>query len=71
MSTDDRISIPGIVKGGVVVPQNDSLLPDGAHVEIIIEPTNVSPELEAELRQWDRASDEAWEMIDAWEKEDQ
>ncbi len=71
MSTDDRISVPGVVKGGVVVPQNDVLLPDGAHVEIVIEPSSMSPELKAELREWDRASEEAWDMMNAWEKEGQ
>jgi len=63
--------IPGIVKNGVVVPQNDTPLPDGAHVGIIISPPDVPPALETELGQWDKASDEAWAMIDQWEAEEQ
>jgi len=62
-----RLVIPGIVKNGVVVPQNDTPLPDGARVDILIRPTDMTPALEAELDQWDKASDEAWAMIDQWE----
>jgi hypothetical protein len=46
-------------------------LPDGAHVEIVIEPPFVTPELREELTAWDKASDEAWAMIDRWEEENQ
>ena len=67
----ERFVIPGIVKNGVVVPQNDTPLPDGARVDILISPTDVTPALESELDQWDKASDEAWAMIDAWEAEEQ
>jgi hypothetical protein len=67
----ERVVIPGIVKNGVVVPQNDTPLPDGAHVEILLSPAEVPPELQAELAQWDKASDEAWAMIDEWEAEEQ
>jgi hypothetical protein len=56
----DRVVIPGIVKNGMVVPQNDIPLPEGAHVDILITLTDVTPELKAELDQWDKASDEAW-----------
>jgi predicted DNA-binding antitoxin AbrB/MazE fold protein len=63
----ERFVIPGIVKNGVVVPLNDVPLPDGARVDILIYPTDVTPELEGEWGQWDKASDEAWAMIDRWE----
>jgi predicted DNA-binding antitoxin AbrB/MazE fold protein len=66
----ERFVIPGIVKNGVVVPQNDTPLPDGARVDILISPADVTPALEAELDQWDKASDEAWAMIDRWEAEE-
>jgi hypothetical protein len=66
----ERLVIPGIVKNGVVVLQNDTPLPDGTRVDILISPTDVTPELEAELDQWDKASDEAWAMIDRWEAEE-
>ena len=67
----ERVVIPGIVKNGVIVPQNDTPLPDGAHVEIVLSPAEVPPELQSELAQWDEASDEAWAMIDEWEAEEQ
>ena len=70
MSTDNPTSIPGIVKNGVIVPQTKSELPEGAHVEIILEPRSVPAKLQNELDAWDRASDEAWAMIDKWEADE-
>ena len=70
MSTEDRLSIPGIVQDGVIIPASDSALPDGAHVEIVLQRSGISAELSAELRAWDSASDEAWNMIEAWESEE-
>ena len=67
----ERVVIPGIVKNGMVVPQTDTPLPDGAHVDILIGPADVTPELKSELDQWDKASDEAWAMIEQWEAEEQ
>jgi hypothetical protein len=45
----ERIVIPGIVKNGMVVPQNDTPLPDGAHVDILMSPADVTPDLKSEL----------------------
>jgi hypothetical protein len=67
----ERLVIGGIVKGGVVVPEGNAKLPEGARVEIVISPADVSPELKAELDAWERAGDEAWAMIDSWEQEAQ
>ena len=67
----ERLVIPGIVKNGLVVPQSDTPLPDGAHVDILLGPTDMPPALQAELEQWEKASDEAWAMIDEWEAEEQ
>ena len=67
----ERVVIPGIVKNGMVIPQNDTPLPDGAHVAILIDPEDVTPELKSELERWDKASDEAWAMIEQWEAEEQ
>jgi hypothetical protein len=39
-----RLVIPGIVKNGLVVPQNDTPLPEGAHVDILIGPAEMPPE---------------------------
>jgi hypothetical protein len=66
-----RLVIPGIVKNGLVVRQNDIPLPEGAHVDILIGAAEVTPALQAECDQWEQASDEAWAMIDRWEAEAQ
>jgi hypothetical protein len=55
----ERATIPGIVKNGMVIPKNDTSLPEGAHVDIILGPADVTPELQAEWEQWDKASDAA------------
>jgi hypothetical protein len=65
-----RVVIPGIVKNGLVVPQNDTPLPEGTHVDILMGPAEMIPELQAELAQWEQASDEAWAMLNQWETED-
>jgi hypothetical protein len=66
----ERVVIPGIVKNGMVVPQNDTPLPDGARVGILVGPADVTPELQSEWDQWDKVSDEAWAMIEQWEAEE-
>lgn len=70
MSTDIRI-IPGIVRNGIVVPQSGSELPDGAHVNIVLQPADMPQELKEELAAWQRAGDQAWQLIDKWEAEGQ
>jgi len=65
-----RLVIPEIVKNGLVVPQHDTPLPEGARVDILIGPAEMTAELQAELAQWEQASDEAWTMIDQREAED-
>jgi hypothetical protein len=60
----ERLVIPGLVKNGIVVPQNDTPLPDGAHVDIILGAADVTPSLQVEFDQWEQASDEAWAIID-------
>jgi hypothetical protein len=65
-----RVVIPGIVKNGLVVPQTDTPLPEGAHVDILIGAADVTPALQSEYDQWEKVSDEAWVMIDQWEAED-
>ena len=62
-------TVPGIVRNGVVVPQFDSALPEGIQVDILVRQADMTPESEAELDRWHKASDEAWEMIDRWEAE--
>ena len=64
-----QTGIPGIVRNGVVVPQTKQALPEGAHVEIRLEPTDMPESLLSEIRSWDEASDESWSFIDSLESE--
>ena len=66
-----RTVIRGVVKNGLVVPQGATPLPEGAAVDIVISQSTISTEAQAEFEAWERASDEAWTMIDQWEREDQ
>ena len=42
----EQMVIPGIVQHGIVVPQSDTPLPDGARVGILLEPAEVTPQLQ-------------------------
>jgi hypothetical protein len=61
--------IPGIVRNGVVVPQTNQALPEGAHVEIRLEPADMPQSLLREIQSWELASDESWGLIDEFEAE--
>jgi hypothetical protein len=58
------ITIAGVVKDGVVVPQ--SPLPEGAAVEILLtqESPEVPPELQEELAAWQQASANALALVE-------
>jgi len=58
------ITIAGIVKNGVVVP--NSPLPEGASVEIHLNEAvlEVPPELQQELAAWQRASANALDLVE-------
>lgn len=71
MSTNQQCSIPGIVKNGVIVPQIDHPLPEGSHVEIVLDARSLPRELTDEIAAWDRASDEAWQWIDEMESKEE
>jgi predicted DNA-binding antitoxin AbrB/MazE fold protein len=64
-----QTGIPGIVRNGVVVPQTKQTLPEGAHVEILIEPAIMPESLLEEINLWDEVSDESWRKIDTLELE--
>ena len=66
----ERVVFSGIVRGGVVVPEGELLLPEGSQVEIVFPFNRISPELEAEFEAWDRAGTDSWAMIDKWEAEE-
>jgi hypothetical protein len=54
----ERIVISGIVKNGLVVPENKAPLPEGARVEIVLASPE-TPKPQAEFGAWERASEEA------------
>jgi hypothetical protein len=66
----ERVVIPGVVKDGLVVPQGHAPLPEGAQVEIVIPSPELTPELRAEFEAWEQAGDEAWALIDQWERKE-
>jgi hypothetical protein len=68
--TPERVVIPGVVRNGVVVPRGNAALPEGAEVEITLTPPTLPAEFQAEMDDWERLGDEAWRMIDQWERED-
>ena len=68
----ERVVLHGVVRGGVVVPEETFDLPEGARVEITLAalpPDDAQGELAAETAAWERASDNAWALIEGWEKE--
>lgn len=66
----ERTIIPGIVKNGLVVPQGDIPLPEGASVEIVLPGSALSHQEQEEFDSWEQASDEAWGLIEQWEREE-
>jgi hypothetical protein len=69
----ERVVISGLVKNGVVVPQGPNQLQEGTLVAIVVPPPSpeLASELLTELDAWERVSDEAWALIDQWEREEQ
>ncbi len=65
----ERIVINGIVKNGIVIPEEGVKLPEGIQVEIVFVSPAVTAELKAELEAWDRMGDESWAIIDQWEQD--
>ena len=62
--------VKGVVKNGIVIPAKDAALPEGADVEIVLLSAPLPPEMQAEFAEWERASDEAWSLIDRLEEEE-
>ena len=63
-------ALKGIVRDGVVVFESPTKLPEGTEVEVIVAPLPFTPEEQAEFDDWQGLRDDAWAMIDEWEKED-
>ena len=60
----------GAVKNGVIVPEEGVNLPEGALVMFVVQPLEFTDEERKEFEGWEHLGDEAWAMIDEWEKED-
>jgi hypothetical protein len=61
--------IPGVVRGGVVVFDRPTKLPEGTKVQVTVPLLEFTPEERAEFEAWEKLSDEAWSQIDWGEGE--
>jgi hypothetical protein len=68
MSAPDVIR--GVVRGGVIVFEAPYPLPDGTEVEFTVTRHVFTAEEQTEFEAWDKLGDEAWAMIEKWEKEE-
>ncbi len=59
----------GVVRNGVIVPDEVVHLPEGTPVKFVVKSIEFTQEERAELAEWDQLGDKAWAMIDEWEKE--
>jgi hypothetical protein len=67
MNTTPTI-IPGVVRGGLIVPEGAPSLPEGTRVTIVVPADQIPEELRDEFAAWERAGDEAWAWIDEFER---
>ena len=56
--------LTGTVKDGVIVLDGDVQLPEGTKVRVEILEATLSLTPEEEFSEWERASDEAWALIE-------
>lgn len=72
----NKLVVTGIIKNGVVVPEGELPLPEGTKVDIVFPPgyDELPQEFWEELEMWERASDEALELVERmaqeWEREE-
>jgi hypothetical protein len=66
----EQTMLHGIVKNGVIVPDDGVRLPEGAQVKFVVQSLEFTPEERAEFEAWEQLSDEAWEQIDWGDEED-
>jgi hypothetical protein len=62
--------IRGFVRGGVVVFDPPTVLPEGTEVQVTIPIVPFTPEEKAEFEEWDKLSDEAFKMITDLERQE-
>ncbi len=54
----------GVVRNGVIVPEDGVSLPEGTEVEFNVRTLEFTPEERAEFEAWNRLSEKAWKWID-------
>lgn len=64
------VRLRGVVRNGVIVPVNGVALVEGAEVEFEVLPLPFSPKEREEFAPWEAMGDDAWAMIDEWEREE-
>jgi hypothetical protein len=64
-------TVTGVVMNGIVVP--NSPLPEGARVEIYLDPSSIEmePELKEELMAWQQGNAEALALVERLAQEDE
>jgi hypothetical protein len=68
--TTGPATLRGIVRGGVIVLEGPAALPEGTEVTVTVPAAVIPAELRAEFAEWERASDEAWALIEDLERQD-
>ena len=68
--SEHTMTVRGVVRNGVVVLNPPAALPEGAEVEVGVLPTEFTPEERAEFETWDRASAEAFRVIEDLERQE-
>lgn len=63
-------TLKGVVRDGVVVFETPTKLAEGTEVEVVVAPLPFTPEEQADWEAWQGLRDDAWAMIDEWEKEE-
>jgi hypothetical protein len=61
--------IRGVVRGGVVVIDPPTKIPEGTEVQVTVPLLEFTPEERADFEAWEKLSDEAWSQIDWGEGE--
>ncbi len=62
--------LEGVVRDGVVVPDDTTGLNNGDRVRIVLAGIDLPASLEEELAAWNLAGTDAWKMVDKWEKDE-
>lgn len=69
MPTVGSAIISGVVRDGVIVPDESGLLIEGARVGIVLPARGIRAEVEAEFAAWDQVGADSWALTAAWERE--